>query len=44
MERIIRCDCCGTEKLGVVKDGKLIISRRRRGRKHNDADPRVPFL
>jgi len=30
----VYCDCCGTEKLGVLRDGKLIITDRRDGRWH----------
>ena len=30
----IKCDCCETETLAVVRDGKLIIIDKRHGRKH----------
>ncbi len=32
--REIFCDCCGREKLGEIRDGKLVIMDRRHGRKH----------
>lgn len=30
----IFCDCCGREKLGEIRDGKLILMDRRHGKKH----------
>jgi hypothetical protein len=30
----IYCDCCGREKLGEIRDGKLILMDRRHGKKH----------
>lgn len=28
------CDCCGREKLGELRAGKLVIMDRRHGKKH----------
>lgn len=30
----LRCDCCGTETVGEVVDGKLVIKARRHGKTH----------
>ncbi len=30
----IKCDCCGTETLCVIHDGKLVIKDRRHGKSH----------
>lgn len=30
----IKCDCCGRETLGQIKDDKLVIMDRRHGKKH----------
>ena len=46
----VYCDCCGTVKLAVVRDGKLIIIDKRNRLKHivscdltsNTSDARIP--
>lgn len=30
----IKCDCCGTETLAEIRDGKIIIMDKRHGRRH----------
>lgn len=31
---VIYCDCCGTEKLAEIVEGKLVIMDRRHGKRH----------
>ena len=38
-ETAIYCDCCGTMKMAIIRDGKLIITRRRHGKKHTAVIP-----
>ena len=32
--RALYCDCCGTEKMAVLHEDKLVITDRRHGQRH----------